>query len=297
MWKWKSIGALGTFAGSTYFVADSRLVHAKSSPEQADYISMPPGMTTRTHLQPAFDTHGAIRGEGMARPELAEMQLRHVQVFFRHGARTPLRILTWMDQPEWPKDKILGDPPLPAVTYTTTDVHGQLVPSGPYEAMYQKIIFKGGTPAGQLTKTGKEQVYELGRRIRGDYIEKRHLIAPTFNASEVYVRSTNMMRTIESARWLLSGIFGHNKRGDKIIIHTEPAEREILYPNHSFCRQLKLFNKKLFKELDASIPGLREDRAQLQRLLGTPLLTQHSSARLSFLVCPLHFSFRIQRGG
>ena len=56
---------------------------------------------------------------------------------------------------------------------------------------------------------------------------------------------------------------------DKIVIHTEPAEREILYPNHSFCRQLKFFNKKLFKELDASIPGLREDRAQLQKMLGT----------------------------
>ena len=98
MWMWKSIGALGTFAGSSYFLADNRLLHAKTSPENTHYITSPPGMTTRNQLKPAFDTYGAIRGERTTKPVLEEMQLRHVQVFFRHGARTPLRILSWLDQ-------------------------------------------------------------------------------------------------------------------------------------------------------------------------------------------------------
>ncbi|OQV25533.1 Lysophosphatidic acid phosphatase type 6 [Hypsibius exemplaris] len=252
MWKWRTVGALGSFAGTCYLVSHRQILHAKSPLDDA-------------FASPSPASIGRVK-ERQNVPDLNQMELRNVQVFFRHGARSPLRILSFLDQPDWPKDKILGDPSFPAVSYKLLDVRGQPVPAGPYDQMYQKIIFKGGTPAGQLTKTGKEQVYDLGKEIRRKYVEERKLISPTFKSHEVYIRSTNMMRTIESARWLLSGMYGDNQAGDRITIFTEPAEREILYPNHSFCGQLKAVNKKLFKGID-EIPGLRENRIELQKLL------------------------------
>ncbi|XP_055335853.1 lysophosphatidic acid phosphatase type 6-like [Paramacrobiotus metropolitanus] len=285
MWNWRRIGVVGAvITGSSGLFSPpwKRTVHADAASVPTD-PSQPHGVSRERPQTPVFDTDGSeirdINEDNIPRSE--ELQLRNVQAFFRHGARTPLRILKFLDQPEWPKEKMLADPLFPAVTYTVLDLHGQQVPVGPYETMYQKILFKGGSPAGQLTKTGKLQMYELGQRYRKQYIEDRRLVRPIFDATQVYIRSTNMTRTIESCRWVLSGMFGNNiRRGDAIIIYTEPAEREILYPNHTFCLQLKTLNKKAFKALD-DLPGLKKDRLEMQKLFN--YAEENSKKNLNFV--------------
>lgn len=58
---------------------------------------------------------------------------------------------------------------------------------------------------GQLTTVGMQQLYELGEKLRKRSIHDTDFINPTFSPTEVYVRSTNIVRTIEflpSVWWL-----------------------------------------------------------------------------------------------
>lgn len=58
-----------------------------------------------------------------------------------------------------------------------------------------------------------------------------------YDPQHVYVRSTNFTRTIESARCLVTGLFGADGRHVHVI--TEDENREELYPNTKMCPRLK----------------------------------------------------------
>ncbi|NXI43066.1 PPAP phosphatase, partial [Galbula dea] len=94
----------------------------------------------------------------------AERELKFVVAVFRHGDRTP----------------IVNFP---------TDLHKESEwPQG----------------FGQLTKTGMQQLFELGQ-----YMKKRYssFLNSTYNRQEFYIQSTDYDRTIMSAQSYLSGLF------------------------------------------------------------------------------------------
>ncbi|NWU18064.1 PPAP phosphatase, partial [Cephalopterus ornatus] len=94
----------------------------------------------------------------------AERQLKFVVVVFRHGDRTP----------------IVNFP---------TDLHKESEwPQG----------------FGQLTKTGMQQLFELGQYMRKRYST---FLNSTYNRQEFYIQSTDYDRTIMSAQSYLSGLF------------------------------------------------------------------------------------------
>ncbi|XP_024143010.1 lysophosphatidic acid phosphatase type 6 [Oryzias melastigma] len=164
-------------------------------------------------------------------------ELKLVQVVFRHGARTPLKPIPDVMEAQW-VPALLDPPPHTHINYVVTDLQGGPRPPAPIEDNYRKNILSGGTFPGQLTTLGMQQLYDLGTRLRRTYVEERSFLSSTFTPAEVYVRSTNIVRTVESARCLIAGLF-QQKQKEIVPILTTQAESEILYPNYHGCKLLK----------------------------------------------------------
>ncbi|XP_013881752.1 lysophosphatidic acid phosphatase type 6 isoform X2 [Austrofundulus limnaeus] len=192
-------------------------------------------------------------------------ELKLVQVLFRHGARTPLKSIPDVMEAQW-VPTLLEPPPHTHMNYTVTDLQGGPRPPAPVEDSYRKNILSGGTFPGQLTTLGMQQLYELGQRLRRKYIEDRPFLSPAYIPAEVYVRSTNIVRTIESAKCLVAGLF-QQKQNEAVPILTTEAENEILYPNYHGCKLLKILCSHRWAE-STTLPDIAADLRSIQSALG-----------------------------
>uniref|UniRef100_A0A1A8PPV4 Acid phosphatase 6, lysophosphatidic n=1 Tax=Nothobranchius rachovii TaxID=451742 RepID=A0A1A8PPV4_9TELE len=192
-------------------------------------------------------------------------ELKLVQVLFRHGARTPLKSIPDVLEAQW-VPSLLEPPPHTHMNYVVTDLQGGPRPPSVVEDGYRKNILSGGSFPGQLTTMGMQQLYELGERLRKRYFEEKPFLSNTYIPTEVYVRSSNIVRTIESAKCLLAGLF-QQKQTATVSILTTDAESEILYPNFHGCKLLKILSSHRWAEL-STLPGIAADLQRIQSALG-----------------------------
>ncbi|KAL7866002.1 hypothetical protein SRHO_G00112490 [Serrasalmus rhombeus] len=206
----------------------------------------------------------------------SQYELKLVQVLFRHGARTPLKSIPDVLEAQWVPD-LLEVPAHTKIDYVVTDLQGGPRPPAPVEDSYRAKTLAGGTHPGQLTTMGMQQMYDLGVRLRKQYIQDVAFLTPSFSHKEVYIRSTNIVRTIESAKCLVAGLF-QQKQTEIVPIFTEEAEREVLYPNYYGCKLLKLHSGYRWAE-SSTLPDIASDLRSIQSALGI-----QSHQRLDFIL-------------
>ncbi|MCX7091601.1 MAG: histidine phosphatase family protein [Legionellales bacterium] len=141
---------------------------------------------------------------------------------------------------------------------------------------------------GQLTPTGMAQEYQLGQRLRKEYIKQYQLLPKKYSIKTMYVRSTEYDRTVMSAQSLLLGLYPQSK-GPKIPvsqtyalphgyqpipIFTLPRRDDILgYPFHDELLFRKLLQKYLFStpEWMATAQELKQHMPKWRAATGLPL--------------------------
>jgi acid phosphatase len=96
----------------------------------------------------------------------------------------------------------------------------------------------------------------LGTQLRKLYVEELKFLNSNLKLSDIYVRSTDYSRTIESVQYLLSGIYPQKSRSnsDDITLHVKRGENETMYP-HWNCASLMRDTKSLREKLHAQTMG------------------------------------------
>lgn len=122
--------------------------------------------------------------------------------------------------------------------------HGDRTPVIPSPEM-DKIWSQG---LGQLTPEGMRQEYFLGQALRQEYVAQYQLLPEIYDANTMYVRSSDLPRTLMSAQSILFGLYPLHS-GPKALpedfqpipIHTVPQEQDnLLVPGH---------DEEIYKEL------------------------------------------------
>ncbi|KAB1274478.1 Testicular acid phosphatase [Camelus dromedarius] len=172
---------------------------------------------------------------------LSEGPLVFVAVVFRHGDRAPL------------------------ASY----------PTDPHKEVASTLWPRG---LGQLTGEGVRQQLELGRFLRSRY---EAFLSPEYQREEVYIRSTDFDRTLESAQANLAGLFPEAAPGRSeatwkpIPVHTVPvAEDKLLrFPMRSCPRYHELLREATeATEYQTALEGWTDFLTRLENFTGLSLV-------------------------
>ncbi|XP_029095246.1 testicular acid phosphatase [Monodon monoceros] len=172
---------------------------------------------------------------------LTEGPLVFVAVVFRHGDRAPL------------------------ASY----------PTDPHKEAVSTLWPRG---LGQLTGEGVRQQLELGRFLRSRYED---FLSPEYWREEVYIRSTDFDRTLESAQANLAGLFPEAAPGRSeatwrpIPVHTVPVTEDKLlrFPTRSCPRYQELLREAMeAAQYQTALEGWTDFLTHLENFTGLSLV-------------------------
>ncbi|KAG0079712.1 hypothetical protein BGZ93_008713 [Podila epicladia] len=215
---------------------------------------------------PNFDTH--------PEPKVNGSVLTSVQMFIRHGDRTPTSAIDADVNVTWDCDD-LGSYIYTSVenhlgtassTKVTNAVARQVIVS-PRKSPFSRYSWKGSCTPGQLTPLGAQQHRTLGGILREIYINRWKLLPSEFDPSTVYVRSTDSWRTQQSAESLITGLYlPQVTEGKPPIFQMEvvPSAVEYMKINSHLCPKAKDIERAIkgsdsYKQLHDDVQDLTSE--------------------------------------
>ncbi|KAF9447139.1 phosphoglycerate mutase-like protein [Macrolepiota fuliginosa MF-IS2] len=181
----------------------------------------------------------------------AGLELEQVHVFVRHGERSPVGIRL-ADPPanipsHWNLCKIARR--FQAVAAEGTNNPGARMGWDGSPSTRKLIEWKDGTVMdnecllGELTDIGRQSTYNYGVALRKLYVDRLGFIPDTLkDVHNVYFRSTNMPRTVESLQQIMYGLYPNGK----CLEHAYPpllirnGRDENLIGNTYSCKRLEI---------------------------------------------------------
>ncbi|KAF9649732.1 phosphoglycerate mutase-like protein [Thelephora ganbajun] len=193
------------------------------------------------------------------------LALEQVHVYVRHGERTPVKPrMTEHIPPQW------------QICHVARQFKAAVAGPGVRETLEVKRIVerKDGTfdygecTNAELTDFGRKSTYNFGNALRKLYVDRLHFLPDVMeNTDEVYLRSSNRTRTIESLQQVIHGLFPLDKQSQLFVPHicvrlvsivrphqsngltnTSRNKRdENLYPNTSACPRLNTLMEEFAK--------------------------------------------------
>lgn len=122
---------------------------------------------------------------------------------------------------------------------------------------------------GQLSKLGMDQEFRLGQSIRDLYVNKLGFLPVNYNRTKVFVRSTDIDRTLMSAYCVLAGLYpsstptqAWNNTWQPIPVHTLPIQQDYLLSSHAVCPLLAKLQQE-FLSKDQKLKNITKEKEWL----------------------------------
>lgn len=219
-------------------------------------------------FQDGIGTNLAAMNEGKETPK--GLVLKKALVAFRHGARTPLFTTSNIPQATYDADKLMVD--MPEIGFPYNVINAQTNGPRPFsyaEAHYAGLVLKGGCVSGQLTLLGQQQMYNLGQVLKKDYVDHHNLIDRVYDKDEIFLKSTNINRTVKSLVCVLAGLYGLESLQSifPVKIPVSDETNEVMIPNTAMCPNLQIYYLRAQNNANLE-SGTLNDRLLVEKSIG-----------------------------
>ncbi|TFK87495.1 phosphoglycerate mutase-like protein [Polyporus arcularius HHB13444] len=195
-----------------------------------------------------------VDGYPVAPPEL---ELEQVHIYVRHGERTPVGVRMAGPPANIPENWMfcrtarqfraavasiggpeeMSDASIPGMQAVEELRARRVVERPDGKAALGECLL------GELTDVGRESTFNFGSGLRKLYVDKLNFLPDVVHSNdEIYLRSTNMPRTIESLQQVVHGLYPISKSAKDFVPHLRirNGKDENLFGNTFACKRLEI---------------------------------------------------------
>ncbi|KAL1743996.1 histidine phosphatase superfamily [Schizophyllum fasciatum] len=212
------------------------------------------------------------------------LELEQVHIYVRHGERTPVGVRLAAPPASVPEHWMLCKTArqLQAAVAGTTGATAVVSELGDGFLRTRKVLERrdgssaeGECLLGELTDLGRQSTYNFGKSLRELYIDRLKFL-PNYlgNRDEVYFRSTNIPRTLESLQQIVHGLYPtarcHPAQVPPLLVRN--SQDENLVSNTYACRRLEVLKAGFAQAAAAAYnPSLATLDKKLSKYTGGPI--------------------------
>ncbi|RPD65713.1 phosphoglycerate mutase-like protein [Lentinus tigrinus ALCF2SS1-7] len=186
-----------------------------------------------------------VDGYPVAPPEL---ELEQVHIYIRHGERTPVGIRMAGPPANIPENWMFCH----TARQFRAAVASIAAPGEMSDASLRarRVVERPNGAAavgecllGELTDVGRQSTFDFGSGLRKLYVDRLKFLPDVVHSNdEIYLRSTNMPRTIESLQQVLHGLYPISKSAKDFVPHLRirNGKDENLFGNTLACKRLEI---------------------------------------------------------